>query len=265
MPNPTKPAFLAELTRRYGALHKLNKSLSLFEIGHGAARIYIRYSKVHNRKDTFYGLRKEDLQQLEGFASYMCFLWDDQDSPLILPFSDYEEVFQSIVPASDGQYKAQVYLQDGTEFYLARAGRFNVEGYMGWGMLDDTINAAGSTAKPLLSHSQVQTLLGSIGTTKGYDIWVPVNDRGRLDWAITKPYECRNVLPYGFDSVKSILQEIDVIWFKRGSSEPQALFEVEHSTTIYSGLLRFNDIHLTVPNLHPRYSIVADDVRRVLF
>jgi hypothetical protein len=43
------------------------------------------------------------------------------------------------------------------------------------------------------------------------------------------------------------------------------LFEVEHSTTIYSGLLRFNDIHLAMPALHPRFSIVAEDARRSHF
>jgi len=39
----------------------------------------------------------------------------------------------------------------------------------------------------------------------------------------------------------SILQEVDVIWIPPGSSELKALFEIEHSTAVYSGLLRFND------------------------
>jgi hypothetical protein len=43
------------------------------------------------------------------------------------------------------------------------------------------------------------------------------------------------------------------------------MFEVEHSTPIYSGLLRFNDVHLVAPLLRPRFSVVANDARRDLF
>lgn len=61
------------------------------------------------------------------------------------------------------------------------------------------------------------------------------------------------------------MREVDVIWIRKGSNELRALFEVEHSTPIYSGLLRFNDIHLLAPNLRPRFSIVANDYRRSAF
>lgn len=56
-----------------------------------------------------------------------------------------------------------------------------------------------------------------------------------------------------------------MIWVKPGSSEPRALFEVEHSTLIYSGLLRFNDIHLVAPTLRPQFTVVAEDSRRSVF
>jgi hypothetical protein len=266
MANKTKATFLKELTERYGSLHKLDRSQSLYEIGDGAALVYIRYSKVHSGNITFYGLRKEDLQRLEGRPSLICFLWDGQTEPLLVPFLEYEDVFESTSPAGDGQYKVRVYLQDdGTELYIAKAGRFNVEGHFGWGELDALINSASLGAVPDFSHSQMQTLLGAIGTAKGYDIWIPQNDRVKLDWSLTGRFECRNVLPYGFGEIESILQEVDVIWILRGSSELKALFEVEHSTPIYSALLRFNDIHLVAPNLRPRFSIVANDTRRSLF
>jgi hypothetical protein len=266
MANLTKADFLKDLSQRYGAIRKLEGSLSLYEIGNGAARIYIRYSKVHSKNQTFYGLRKEDLRQLEGYAAAICFLWDDQEEPLSVPFSEYEEVFQSTTPASDGQYKSQVYLKDaGTELYIAGAGRFNVDAYFGWDGLDSIVNPAQLDLIPDFSHPQIQTLLGSIGTAKGYDIWIPQNDRPKLEWSLASKFTCRDALPYGFESVVHILQEIDVIWIERGSSNLRALFEVEHSTPIYSGLLRFNDIHLVSPGIHPRFSIVANDARRTLF
>jgi hypothetical protein len=266
MANKTKVNFLEEFTKRYGKLCRFDASLSLFELGQGAVRIYIRYSKVHPDGRTFYGLRKEDLRKLEGYPSVICFLWEGQSEPLFVPFSDYEDIFQSISPASDGQYKAQIYLQDeGTELYIAKAGRFNVEAYVGWQELISLIDKSKLREAPELSHSQIQTLLGSIGATKGYDIWIPLNDRNKMDWSIANQFECQRVLSQSFHSVMDIVTEIDVIWIERGTGKLRALYEVEHSTPIYSGLLRFNDIHLVTHSIDARYSIVSNDARRALF
>ena len=266
MANETKVAFLEELTERYGKLHKLGTSLSLYELGIGAARIYIRYSKVHRKGITFYGLRKEDLQQLEGHSSVICFIWKGQIEPLFVPYPEYEDVFHSISPASDGQYKVQVFIQDeGVDLYIANAGRFKAESYFGWQQLNSLIEASKLTNLPELSHSHVQTLLGSIGAIKGYDIWIPQHDRGKLDWSITNQFECAVSIPDQLKSIEKVLSEIDVIWIKHGAGKLRALFEVEHSTPIYSGLLRLNDVHLAVPNVNVTYNIVSNDERRSLF
>jgi hypothetical protein len=65
MPNPIKTSFLEQLTKKYGKAKQLPGSLSLFEIGDGVARIYIRYSKVHGKTRTFFGLRQDDLKQFK--------------------------------------------------------------------------------------------------------------------------------------------------------------------------------------------------------
>lgn len=219
MAKEIKETFIAELSKRFGSVRKMERSKSLYEIGEGAARIYIRYSKVHSRKETFYGLRYEDLKLLEGYTSYLCFLWEGQIDPLIVPFSEYEEVFGSISPAADGQYKVMIYLEEGTELYIAGTGRFNVDMYYGWNALEDQISSTKREPLPTLSHPQIQTLLGAIGTAKGYDIWIPSSDRPKLEWSMTDRFECRDTLPYGFDSVMDILQEVDTIWIERGSSK----------------------------------------------
>jgi len=265
MTNITKTSFLQELGQRFGRFEKFGESLSLFKIKGTDVRIYVRYSKTHVRQRTWYGLRKSDLELLQGYPSLICFLWDQQKEPLLIPYADYEEIFDSITPADDGQYKVQVLLQeDATELYIARAGRFNVEGYFGWLQVEKLIESIDHQI-PELSHTQVQTLLGSIGTKKEFDIWIPPIDRYKLDWKITLPFLMRDFLPYGFEQVTNILSEIDVIWVKKGSNEIRALFEVEHSTPIYSGLLRFIDVHLAAPNLNSRFSIVANSERRSLF
>jgi hypothetical protein len=266
MPADVKSLFLAALAEQFGTPRKLPHSQSLYELGKGEARVYIRYSKVHPGGRTFFGLRRDDLSQLEGRASVICFLWDGQVEPLIVPFHEYEEVFNLVAPASDGQYKAQVYLSDdGLELYIAKAGRFSVEGRLGWATLSELVDRSRMGETPSLSHSQVQTLLGSIGTTKGFDVWVPASDRSTLDWTVADRFQCRDVLPAGYESIKTILQEIDIVWIGRGSNQPSAFFEVEHSTPIYSALLRFNDVHLTAPNLGARFSVVANDARHSLF
>lgn len=266
MPSDAKQKFLNTLRERFGLLRKLDHSQSLYAIGNDAARIYIRYSKLHGQRRTFYGLRADDLRLLEGHPSLICFLWDNQKEPLFLRFLDYEEIFQSSSPAADGQYKVQIYLQDGaTEFYVAKAGRFSVEGSYGWDRLEALLGLADIKTVPEFTHSQIQTFLGAIGSAKGYDIWIPINDRGRLDWSVSSPFACHEVSPLGFQQIDKVVKQIDVIWMQRGSSEPKALFEVEHSTPIYSGLLRFNDLHLLAPQLRPRFSIVANNVRRDFF
>jgi len=266
MPNPVKSAFVNELAKRYGSFRRLDKSQSLFELHDSRIRLYVRYSKIHAKSQTFYGLREDDLRQLEGHRSLVCLLWDGQLEPLLIPFANYEDVFKTIQPARDGQYKAQVYLNnEGVELYLAQAGRFNVEGNLGWTELDKLIVGREPRGPIDLSHSQVQTLLGAIGTFKGYDIWIPTYDQVKLDWSLTDRFECRALAPYGYQSVSHILQEVDVVWLGKGSSELRSLFEVEHSTSIYSGLLRFNDVHLIAPQLKPTFSIVANDIRRNQF
>ncbi len=265
MANPFKAAILEQIRSKYGKPRQLPNSLSLFEIGDGLARIYIRFSKVHDRNRTFFGLRREDLKQLEGFNSTICFLWDTQTEPVFIPFIDFEEIFNSLTPASDGQYKVQIYPDEETELYIANAGRFNIEGFYGWRILDNMIDKNKIVVMPDLSHSQIQTLIGSIGTIKGNEIWIPFNDRNRLDWSLTEEYVCRSDLPVRYEKVANIIREVDVVWIQRGSSELSAIFEVEHSTPIYSGLLRFNDLFLVEPNLNLKFNIVSNDTRRSIF
>jgi hypothetical protein len=189
-----RAAFVAEMGRRYGTVRRLPLTQSLFELGNGKSRVYVRYSKLHPRSQTFYGLRQEDLRQLEGHASFISFLWDRQPEPLLVPFAEFEEVFAQSQPASDGQHKAQIYPRDdATILYLAKTGRFNVESYFGWLHLDEAMK--GFQPYPTLTHPRIQTLLGAIGAAKDYDVWVPLGDRPGLDWSLTSQFRLADRLP----------------------------------------------------------------------
>ena len=259
MPNPHKADLLTGIQERYGKLHKLPGSDSLFELG-GSLRIYVRYSKTHEAGRTFFGLRAVDLKQLEGQRSFICFITDDGAEPLFLPYADFEEVFRNATAAADGQYKVQLLNgNSGKELYIARQGRFSVEPYREFTTLNANVEAA--KAPPVrLSHPQIQTLLAAIGRIKGYDIYVPLYDCPKLDWSLTPEFRLRSCPPPVPPTVAEIVSEIDAIWVGQTKDSIEALFEVEHSTTIYSGLLRFNDLLLTDPKLN-RFSIVADESR----
>ncbi len=265
MANVVKQRLVDGLRERFGELRKLPRSQSLFIIGDDAARIYIRYSKVHEGGRTFFGLREIDLRQLEGHNSFICFILDDGSPPLFVPYAEFEEVFRDSQVAADGQYKVQLFSQGpARELYITRQGRFNVEAYVGFDSIEGGLDPGRLREAARLSHVQVQTLLGVIGHAKGYDVYIPPVDSQKLDWELTDSFPIRRSIPRGFEDAARVLAEIDVVWVSSGRDEVHGLFEVEHSTPIYSGLLRFNDILLTDPHLS-RFMIVSNDTRRALF
>ncbi len=266
MNTDVKNAFLQTLTGSFGTFAKIGEGQSLFSLQKDSIRLYIRYSKVHSGGRCFYGLRDKDLRLLEGHNSFICLLWDNQDTPLILPFAEFEDVFRAVSPADDGQYKVQVYLKgDGTEFYIAQAGRFSVDGYFGFEEISKQIECSQAESEPSFTHSQIQTLLGAIGNGKNCHVWIPTNDRETLDWSLAPRFQMPPALPSQFRDVAPYLSQIDVVWFEKASNRVRALYEVEHSTPIYSGLLRFNDIFLTSPTPVERFAIVSNEKRRSLF
>ena len=68
-------------------------------------------------------------------------------------------------------------------------------------------------------------------------------------------------LPLNYDEVTlRTIENIDVLWL-RGRSIVRA-FEVEHTTAVYSGLLRMADLLALQPNMDIKLHIVAPSERR---
>lgn len=110
---------------------------------------------------------------------------------------------------------------------------------------------------------QMQAKIAQIGADMGFRIWVPRNDRGRVLEHI--PDDARkaflDTLPLNYDDTTlRTIEQIDVLWLK-GRSMARA-FEVEHTTAIYSGLLRMADLLALQPNMDIRLHIVAPDEKR---
>jgi type II restriction enzyme len=91
----------------------------------------------------------------------------------------------------------------------------------------------------------VQRWLRDLGSALGFDVYVAANDRGRPVDGGRLGDGCRDDLPSalaaaGADSVRLI----DVIWLERNSDRVAGAFEVEHTTSIYSGIVRLLDLAL---------------------
>lgn len=115
-----------------------------------------------------------------------------------------------------------------------------------------------------VTHSTVQAWLRDLGRALGFGVWVAVNDRGREHDGVPLGNGCLEVLPSwiaghpGADAVRLI----DVLWIDRGSDDIVGAFEVEHTTTIYSGIVRLLDLALGAPERATRgLFLVAPDGR----
>jgi hypothetical protein len=110
---------------------------------------------------------------------------------------------------------------------------------------------------------RVQAKLAEIGATMGLNIWIPRSDRGRVGELVSE--DTRKIffddLPLNYDrTTLETIEQIDVLWLKRRSIV--RAFEVEHTTAVYSGLLRMADSLALQPNMDIRLHIVAPDERR---
>jgi hypothetical protein len=108
-------------------------------------------------------------------------------------------------------------------------------------------------------HVRMQWKIANLGLKAGEKIWVPTADQGRLRSTYNFS-EFESAFSTGIDLQKRYYENIDVVW--KEEYRIGAAFEVENSTSIYSGLLRFADLNVVAPNtLYPMF-IVAPVERR---
>src|SRR5207245_3611123 len=112
-------------------------------------------------------------------------------------------------------------------------------------------------------HTEIQWRLLKLGSDMGFKVWVARNDRSR-DFDGQKFSELQALLPdlpLQFDEATNrTIELIDVLWLKGNAII--AAFEVESTTSIYSGLLRMSDLLALQPNLDIKIYLVAPDERR---
>lgn len=112
-------------------------------------------------------------------------------------------------------------------------------------------------------HTEIQYELLRLGAEMGLDVWVARNDPSR-SWKgcfLGSMPRMLDSLPVQFNEATTrTIELIDVLWLR--SRTIVAAFEVECTTTVYSGLLRMSDLLALQPNLDIDLYIAAPDERR---
>ncbi len=99
------------------------------------------------------------------------------------------------------------------------------------------------------THTEIQGWLRDLGLALGFQVWIASNDRNRSYGAGKLSDGCLMTLPDWISGQPGadMVRLIDVLWLERDGLSVAAAFEVEHSTSIYSGIVRMLDLALGAP------------------
>jgi hypothetical protein len=120
-----------------------------------------------------------------------------------------------------------------------------------------------TASEELNEHTEMQYSLLKLGSDMGFGVWVARNDRNRefKEKRFSELFKIKDKLPLQFDEVTTkTIEYIDVLWLQGNAIV--AAFEIESTTSIYSGLLRMSDLIAMQPNLNIPLYLVAPDERR---
>jgi hypothetical protein len=119
-----------------------------------------------------------------------------------------------------------------------------------------------SSPKEESAHTLAQGALMEIGQNAGCSVWIAGNDRSKIYKGKPLGEGSLSSLPkMGLsDEAARLISLVDVIWLERGA--PVCAFEVESTTSVYSGLLRMSDLLASCPALKIKIFVVAPEERR---
>lgn len=112
------------------------------------------------------------------------------------------------------------------------------------------------------THTEMQYYLAILGKALGYKVWIARNDHKR-DWNGQRlgEFSIKNLKVFNFDpSVADTIALIDILWLDQ-NEKVVAGFEVEKSTSIYSGILRLTDLSFSIEEESCQLFLVAPEKR----
>ena len=112
-------------------------------------------------------------------------------------------------------------------------------------------------------HTEMQYHLLKIGNSLGYDVIAASNDRSRQHCGNSFSFiSLQNFPEINLDKeALNTVKLIDVLWFKKNTNNVIAAFEVEKSTSIYSGILRLTDLSYTIAEGDEVFYLIVPDKR----
>lgn len=120
-----------------------------------------------------------------------------------------------------------------------------------------------ATPAPATAHTEMQALLAKVGHAMGFQVYIAQGDRSRT-WngvALGEMPGTTTELSLPFpDAALRVIKHIDVLWLD--ADMIRAAWEVERTTSIFSGLLRMTDLLALQPNLSMPMFLVAPEDRR---
>ena len=174
-----------------------------------------------------------------------------RSSPKKWKKSDGEAVFQALVHAKDNPVTLPVdkrKLKHRPKALRSKIGSVSVPD-----SVEDVRDQIAEVNEPDYpnGHTEIQWLLLRLGSDMGFSIWVARNDKGRQfkGNSFSDLPRLISSLPLQFDDATNrTIELIDVLWLKGNAIV--AAFEIESTTSIYSGLLRMADLIAMQPNLN---------------
>jgi hypothetical protein len=113
-------------------------------------------------------------------------------------------------------------------------------------------------------HDEMQWRLIRLGQLAKCDVWIPRNDQAKR----YEGHEFREFVLHEFHHTMDVprsVENIDVVW-KFGHYSIKSAFEIEHSTSVYSGILRLSDLRAEAPNSnYPLFIVASENRRRKVF
>lgn len=263
------------MRQRYGPAESVGRG-NILNFG-GQVNFAIRNSVIH-RNGAFFAIQNDFLEghltkhpspTLGNHAALIC---EDENTVLIIPQ-------QLMVEQMKDAPSDRVHIvRRGTSFFLRVTGKplLDVSEYKNKFpsadppsdfLADHPTETAQNTEQQqfeIRDHTRIQWMLIQFGRAAGYTIWVPNGDRTKEFNGETFSTLTIAQLPnFGFDSITTqITSNIDVLWLD-GNVIHKA-FEIESTTSIYSGLLRMSDLVLSQPNITIDLNVVAPLKRREL-
>jgi hypothetical protein len=227
----------------------------------------INYSKLLHGNKYFFGLPPSVVDPIQTFAKtelgeFVLLICGSPENILVLPRPIVVEMMRGVVSR-----RLDIFVESGTYiFQTTKHPKCDVTKYLNAFPVSIAARQDSGSAEPSdapdRAHVKIQFALIAMGQAEGCSVWVPANDRN-LSYQ-RQPFSVRTIgrLPnFGFDeNTRRIVQNIDVLWLKKNVI--RKAFEIESTTSIYSGLLRLNDLVLSQPNIQIDLYIASAQARR---